>query len=51
MRFDLHDVLGLLGWGLLGTSIYVELGPWGGIGYIGGTILMVSLVMAWNDSQ
>lgn len=47
----IYDVLGLVGWAMLGGSIYVELGPLAGVGYLGGTIMVVAIALAWNDSK
>ncbi|MEM7131185.1 MAG: hypothetical protein AAF702_33020 [Chloroflexota bacterium] len=44
------DLVAIIGWILLGGSILWQMGISGLIGYVGGTMLAVGLVLAWREA-
>lgn len=47
----MSDMLVVIGWLLLGGSILYAVGPAGVIGYAGGTMLSIGLVLGWRNSK
>ena len=46
---DLYDGLLILGAALLGLALYMEGGSWMLIGYLGGLLALMGLVLAWRS--
>lgn len=49
-KFEPVDALIGVGWLLLGASLVAEFGPWALVGYSGGTMIAVGLVVELNNS-
>lgn len=49
MRY-LADMLVIIGWMMLAGAVFVGLGAPGVVGYIGGTLLAIGLVLGWRNS-